>query len=299
MHLLSASRRMDLPAFQLEAFLGHARRGWMTVPHPFTGRPQRIRLVGPEVAGIVFWTRRPAALLPHLDELRRLWRDALRVHVTLTGMPRELEPRAPAVAEVLPALASLAQGLGPRHLSWRFDPLLLSEGTPAEWWVERFEALAPRLAGHVSEVMLSWLDLYARTRRNLLPVEGRGFRLHNPTPAARRDLLDALAGVARRHGLTLKACCEPDMLEHSQVLPGACLDGAWFEQRRGLVAGALGAAPSRAGCGCCRSRDVGVYDSCAFGCRYCYANRRPHETAPADPWTPHAPGDTLPLAPEW
>ncbi|MDO4808284.1 MAG: DUF1848 family protein, partial [Coriobacteriales bacterium] len=29
----------------------------------------------------------------------------------------------------------------------------------------------------------------------------------------------------------------------------------------------------RAGCGCFESRDVGAYDSCPNGCRYCYANR--------------------------
>jgi DNA repair photolyase len=29
----------------------------------------------------------------------------------------------------------------------------------------------------------------------------------------------------------------------------------------------------RKACGCVVSRDIGMYESCPFGCRYCYATR--------------------------
>lgn len=29
----------------------------------------------------------------------------------------------------------------------------------------------------------------------------------------------------------------------------------------------------RSACGCVESRDIGMYDSCLFGCGYCYATR--------------------------
>ena len=31
----------------------------------------------------------------------------------------------------------------------------------------------------------------------------------------------------------------------------------------------------RQGCGCIESRDIGAYDTCLNGCRYCYANKNP------------------------
>lgn len=288
-YILSASRRMDLPAYQLPAFLRALERGWVEVPHPFTGTRHRVELRGPRVAGVVFWTRRPAALLPHLDTLRRTYGDRLRVQCTLTGLPRALEPRVPEADETVAALERLGATLGAAALSWRMDPILLSSTTPPQWWLATFSHLADRLAGRVREVTVSWLDVYPRTRRNLLPLEALGWRLHHPGPAQRRELLDALSGLAARHGLPLAACCEPEMLEHPGVRPAACLDAAWFEARNGWLPGALGSQPSRPGCACGRNRDIGVYQSCAFGCRYCYANSHPREQAPDDPWEPARP----------
>lgn len=288
-YILSASRRMDLPAFQLPAFLQALERGTLAVPHPFTGHLQDMALRGPQVAGVVFWTRRPAALLPHLDTLRRAYGDRLRVQCTLTGLPRVFEPRVPDEEEAIVALGELSRLLGAEALSWRLDPLLLSSETPPAWWLDTFDRVAARLAGHVREAVISWLDLHARTRRNLLPLEAGGLRVVNPSPQDRRELLDGLVGRAARHGLPLAACCEPEMLAHPAIRPAACLDATWFEERNGWLPGALGSAPSRPGCACGRNRDIGVYQSCAYGCRYCYANSRPRELAPEDPWASSRP----------
>ena len=33
----------------------------------------------------------------------------------------------------------------------------------------------------------------------------------------------------------------------------------------------------RQGCHCMESRDIGAYDTCMNGCKYCYANKRPEK----------------------
>jgi len=285
-YILSASRRMDVPAFQLPAFLRHAEGGVLSRPNPFSGKEESVVLTGPHVAGIVFWTRRPAALLPEMPRIRRLWGDRLRVQFSLTGMPRSLEPHSPEADEVVAAVGALARQLAPTHLIWRYDPILLSAHSPASWWVAQFRRLAPRLVPLVDHAVISWLDLHARTRRNLTAGPAPGWL--NPSATERAELLAELREIAQELGMTLKSCCEPE-LQAWGLESACCLDGAWFEQRLGLLPGALASRPSRPGCTCSINRDVGLYNQCAFGCRYCYANARPQKVVVDDPWE-KAPG---------
>ncbi len=283
--VISASRRMDLPAFHARPFMERVRRGWIGVPHPWTGEVGRVSLAPPEVLGFVFWSRRPGPLLRFLPELvERYGADRLLFQVTITGLDRLLERKAPAAGAVLKDMERIASALGAEALVWRFDPLLLSELSPPAKILKTFDGLADRIQGLTRRLTLSWLDLYHKTRRNLLPLEELGCGVWNPDRRQRRDLLDALVESAVERGFSPAACCEPEMLEHSGVRQGRCVDGDFFERRAGLSPGALGSAPTRPGCGCCRARDIGVYDSCAFGCLYCYAVRRPLKRAPSDPW---------------
>jgi DNA repair photolyase len=34
---------------------------------------------------------------------------------------------------------------------------------------------------------------------------------------------------------------------------------------------------TREGCHCIESRDIGAYDTCMNGCKYCYANKKPQK----------------------
>ena len=49
--------------------------------------------------------------------------------------------------------------------------------------------------------------------------------------------------------------------------------------------------PTREGCGCTESIDIGAYDTCQAGCIYCYATRS-REAALAR-FREHDPGDSL------
>lgn len=258
--IVSASRRTDLPAFYSEWFMNRIRAGWCEVPNPFNRRQvTRVSLLPEDVDAIVFWTRNPRPLMRHLDELdARGFRYEFLY--TLIGYPREIDPHCPASTETFRELASRAP------VVWRYDPVVLSEATDADWHRRQFARLARALEGATDTCKVSLVDAYAKTARRLRALEGTPFAFGDAPhdPALMRDL----AALAASHGIRLESCAETEDLRPSGIPPGRCID----PERLGLPPGRKDPG-QRPACGCAVSRDIGMYDSCRFGCAYCYAVR--------------------------
>ncbi|MCI0656656.1 MAG: DUF1848 domain-containing protein, partial [Acidobacteria bacterium] len=94
MHLISASRRTDLPAFYADWFMERIRSGSASWVNPFNGAVSTVSLAAQDVAAIVFWTRNFSPMLRHLDELESMGHRYL-IHFTLTGLPRIYETHVP------------------------------------------------------------------------------------------------------------------------------------------------------------------------------------------------------------
>ena len=68
--ILSASRATDIPAFYAEWFMNRIRAGFFRWTNPF--RPTQVQTVSAaKVRAIVFWSKHPAGIWRHLDELDR------------------------------------------------------------------------------------------------------------------------------------------------------------------------------------------------------------------------------------
>ncbi len=262
-HLLSVSRRSDVAAFHSSWFLERLREGFVEVRNPFRrSQIRRVDLRPSRLLGIVFWTRWPRPLRLRLSEIQdrgipSLWQ------VTLNAYPRILETHCPPPEAVLGEIRSLAESLGPERVRWRYDPILLSDETPASWHLENFAKLSSGLEGSCRVAVVSFLDLYGKTRKNLARTPGP--RLRTPCEEERRSLLASLAAIAASRGIRLETCCEPGFADLG-IPPTSCVDASFFGAERPP-------RPTRKGCGCRESIDIGFYDSCLFGCRYCYATR--------------------------
>lgn len=217
----------------------------------------------------MFWTRNAGPFLPVLEELSAQGRPFV-VQFTLTGYPRALESAVPAAETALAQIRELADRFGRRAVVWRYDPLLTSELTPPDWHVRNFACLASALAGSVDEVVLSFAQVYAKTRRNLDAAAGRhGFAWQDPPEDEKRTLIARLAEIAAETGMAAKLCAQPSLLS-GLARPAACIDAGRLSDLAGHPIGAKRKG-NRPGCDCHESRDIGAYDACAQGCIYCYA----------------------------
>jgi hypothetical protein len=294
--IVSASYRTDIPAFYGEWFLRRLDEGFALVRNPYSAQMYRVDLRPQRVTGLVFWTRNFGPLLERLDRLRAFGRPFV-VQFTITDYPRQIEPAVIPAEKAVAQMHRLAREAHPLCPVWRYDPVLFTSLTPPEFHLENFARLAAALEGAADEAVISFAQIYAKSRRNLDAAARRhGFTWTDAPDEAKRELAARLARLARRHGMRLTVCSQPEYLA-----PGAeearCVD----VRRLARISGEPLEAPlkgNRPGCACHESRDIGEYDTCPHGCLYCYAVR--HRRVALARYRAHDPASPslLPLADE-
>ncbi|MEL7639715.1 MAG: DUF1848 domain-containing protein [Solidesulfovibrio sp.] len=268
--LISASRRTDIPAFYARWLMGRLRAGFCEVKNPFNANQvSRVSLAPADVAAIVFWTRDPRPLLPSLPEIRAMGHEPFFLF-TLMDNPRALDPKCPGPDVSLPAFAALARAL-PGRVTWRYDPLVVTEKTPPDWHRATFGRLCAGLSGLTDRVVVSFVEPYRKIAGRMKELAAAGYPLTPLADAAAVDLLLDLRDMAAARGMTLATCCQPELFQAAGIAPARCIDPDWIEARIGASLPAGKDPHQRPGCGCAPSRDIGAYDRCLFACRYCYA----------------------------
>ena len=290
--IISASRRTDIPAFYAEWFVKRVRAGYCTVPNPFNTRQvRRVSLEPGDVDVIVFWTRNPRPLFPYLDELdERGYRYYFQY--TLMDNPRPLETKTPPLEAALGTFRELSGRVGTERVIWRYDPLVFSQLTPPEFHRQAYRRIAQALHGCTFRSVISILDVYGKIGKRMgqMAEQGAGLLPFDGTQAWFGELMGDLAAAAGENGMEIVSCAEELDLVAYGIHPGKCVDDEYILEVFGLEVVHDKDPGQRAACGCVVSRDIGMYDSCTFGCQYCYATtsfkragRRREEHDPESP----------------
>ena len=105
-----------------------------------------------------------------------------------------------------------------------------------------------------------------------------------------QELGKGFAKIAKKYGLPLYTCAEKIDLSEYGILHGACIDKERIRKLIGYKLDLKKDSGQRRECGCTESVDIGIYDTCTHGCKYCYANGKKESTerkhAMHDPQSP-------------
>ncbi len=287
--IINTGQRTDIPAFYSEWFANRLKAGFVLVRNPYNPVSVTRYRLSPDVVDLIgFCTKNPAPMLPRMDLLReygQYW------YVTITPYGKEIEPRVPDKREVLDSFRKLSDIVGPDRIGWRYDPVFISEAYPAERHIRAFEYMAKALEGYTHTAVISFVDLYEKTKRNFPEVR--------PVDPEQRLLLGkAFAETGRQHGMTIRPCGEGDELAQFGADCGGCMTVAMYEQALGRRLKMPKFVPARKECACYLGGDIGAYNTCGHLCRYCYANydaetvRR--NMAAHDPQSPLLTGHLMP-----
>ena len=263
--IISASRRTDIPAFYFDWFCRRLKAGYADVVNPFNRKQvSRISLKPDFVDCIVFWTKAPAPMLKGLDNLKGY---NYYVQVSITPYGHDVEANLRDKNDIIDTVHELSKRLGRERVVWRYDPILLNESYTIEGHLEWFKNTLDSLAACVERCVISFIDLYAKAKKNT-----QGLNLHELSEEEMNELAAGISDIAKGSGVILQTCSEAIDLEKYGIGHGACVDGELVERIVGRKLNISRAKTQRPLCNCVESFDIGQYDTCIHGCRYCYAN---------------------------
>ena len=223
--IISASYKTDIPTFYGEWFRNRLNAGFCRMVNPYNRKQhQVVSLQKEDVDGFIFWTKNLAPFLGVLDDVHDQEYPFV-VQYTINGYPRALETRVVDAERSVESFLAASDKFGTNTLVWRYDTIIFSTLTDEDFHLQNFAQLAGKLAGSTDEVVVSFLQIYKKTKHNLDEASRvHGFDWYDPPAETKRELLTALVQVASEHKMSLSICTQPDL-----VVPGVnearCVDG--------------------------------------------------------------------------
>lgn len=299
--IVSASRSTDIPAFYGDWFVRRLEAGHAAWVNPWNGRVTYVSFA--KTRAIVFWSKNPRPIVRHLPRLDAAGYSYSFLYTLNDYRQENLEQNLPPLAERERTFIDLSSRLGPWRVSWRYDPLLLSDSLSVDDLLSRIEAIGSRLHRYTRRLIISFVDIarYPRVRSRLAAIGHPGVREF--TEAEIDAFCSGLRDIAAGWDLEVSACGERRDLSGYGIRPGHCISAGLMravfpgdEPLLSFLAPSPGAGGvtaddflrdpgQRKECGCIVSKDIGRYSTCMHLCAYCYANTT--ETTVMRNWTRH------------
>ena len=264
--IINTGQRTDIPAFYAEWFANRLKEGFVCVRNPYNPQQVTRYKLDPSVVDVIgFCTKNPAPMFTHMDLLKdfgQYW------FVTITSYGRDIEPHVPDKHQLMDDFRKLSEIVGTNAIGWRYDPIFLSSRYTAEYHLRAFEQIAEKLDGYTNTVVISFIDLYPKVRKNF--PEAR-----EVSKEERLMLGKEMIRIAKAHDMIVKPCAEGDELAVYGADCGGCMRISDCEEAMGHHLDAPKIKGAREACSCYLSCDIGAYNTCRHLCRYCYANAEP------------------------
>lgn len=265
--IIDTGARTDTVQYYTDWLLRRFAEGHVLVRNPlFPRMVTRYELDPAVVDCVVFCSKDYRPILPRLREITDRFHTYF--HYTITAYGRDIEPGVPSIEESIETLRELSSIVGARRVVWRYDPVLLTRAYGIARHVDTFAYMAEALAPHVDRCVFSFVEIYKKLEVNMP-------ELSPLSEGEMDDIARGLGAIAGRHGLRIQTCGTKGDFRRYDIAPSGCVTLDALGRANGVEFKALEHRGMRKGCGCIESRDIGAYDTCLNGCRYCYANESP------------------------
>lgn len=265
--IVNVGGRTDIVNYYSQWLMNRIKEGFAYSRNPlFPKNVSKISLYPKDVDCLMFCSKNYKTILKYMKEINEKYR--IICHYTITAYGKEVEPYVPVINESIKNLIELSKIVGKEKVLWRYDPILLTEKYTVEKHLETFEYMAKQIAPYVQRGIFSFVEMYKKLDYNMPEI----------IPFTEVDKIKILKGIgeiSKKYNLYIQTCGTDENYEEYGIHVSGCTTSEILEQANSVKYKNVKAKPMRKGCHCIPSRDIGAYDTCLNGCKYCYANKRP------------------------
>lgn len=267
--IINTGARTDTVQYYSRWLLNRFREGHVLVRNPmFVNNVTRYRLSPDVVDCVLFCSKNYAPILDDLHEITGRFNTYF--YYTITAYGKDVEPGVPTIEESIGTLKELSSMVGRKRVAWRYDPVLYTDKYDYDVHERTFRMMAEELSPYVDRCIFSFVEMYRKLDLNMPEIR--------PLSPTDKDRLARMLGtVAKENGLTIQTCGNNGTFPEYGIGTSGCVTLGILGDANDAVFKDLKHKGMRKGCHCYESRDIGAYDSCPNGCRYCYANTSPEK----------------------
>ena len=265
--IINTGGRTDTVQYFTPWLLRRFEEGYALSRNPmFPDKVTRYELTPDKVDCVVFCSKNYEPILKDLHKIT----DRFNTYFfyTITAYGKDVEPGVPSIDDSIATLRKLSSLVGKERLVWRYDPVLLTDRYTIDVLMETFSRMAEEITPYVDRCVFSFVDMYDKLQFNmpeLIPI----------TEEDKVRIAEGLGRIASENGLTIRSCgTDRDYSEYG-IGSSACMTLEAIGKANNVVFRDLKHRGMRKECHCIESRDIGWYDTCLNGCKYCYANTNP------------------------
>ena len=263
--IINTGSRTDIPAFFHRWLLNRIDEGFVCTRNPYNDDIYRYPLDSKIIDCLCFCTKNPKPLLKNIDELddfNQFW------FVTITPYDKDIEVNVPDFKKVMKSFKELSEYLGINKVSWRYDPIFITEKYSLEYHIDKFEQMASELADYTNDCTISFIDLYQKVLRNFPEA-------NEVTIEEQLVIGENFSRIAKEYDIQMKTCVEGTLLDRFGFDSSGCMTQSVIEKAIGNNLKIPKGKYRIRECDCIFGRDIGAYNTCMHGCRYCYATVNP------------------------
>lgn len=265
--IINTGGRTDTVQYYSQWLLNRFKEGFVYTRNPlFPSKVTRYELTPDTIDCIVFCSKNYEPVLERVHEITDKFNTYF--HYTITAYGTDIEPRVPSIEKSIETLLKLENIVGKNRITWRYDPVLLTGKYTIDYHLKTFENMAKQLSGHIDRCIFSFVEMYKKLSVNMPELKAI-------TDEQKTALARGMGKIAQEYNIHLQTCATNGDYTSFGIYPSGCMTLDILGNANNIKFKKLKHKGMRKHCHCIEARDIGAYDTCPNGCRYCYANSTP------------------------